>query len=100
MGFAVVSTALDESTLLNFCVRPAFQNKGVGRKLLEFLLQKARIEKINKFFLEVRASNLSAIHLYENLGFEKISVRRDYYPSLVGREDGLVYSFPSWSASD
>ena len=99
VGFAVVSTALDESMLLNFCVRPAFQNKGVGRKLLEFLLQKARMEKMTKFFLEVRASNLFAIHLYESLGFAQISVRRDYYPSLVGREDGLVYSFSSLSDS-
>ena len=99
VGFAVVSTAIDESTLLNICVRPAFQNKGVGRKLLAFLLQKARVEKRGKFFLEVRASNLSAIALYESLGFEKISVRRDYYPALIGREDGHVYSYPSLSAS-
>ena len=80
-----------------FEILQAFQNKGVGRKLLEFLLQKARSEKMNTFFLEVRASNLFAIHLYESLGFEQISVRRDYYPSLVGREDGLVYSFASLS---
>ena len=97
VGFSVVATAIDESTLLNICVRPAFQNKGIGRKLLGFLLQKARMEEINKYFLEVRASNHSAIHLYESLGFEQISVRRDYYPALIGREDGLVYSYPSLS---
>ena len=92
IGFAVISTVLDESTLMNLCVRPAFQNQGFGRALLEHLLARARRDNIRNFFLEVRVSNKTAIHLYEAVGFEQISVRKDYYPSVVEREDGLVYS--------
>ncbi len=93
VGFAVVSTVLDESTLLNICVRPAFQNQGLGRRVLEFLLQNAAVERVRKYFLEVRASNRIAIRLYEGLGFRQLSVRKSYYPTVVGREDGLVYGF-------
>ncbi len=91
LGFAVVSTVLDESTLLNICVRPAFQNQGVGRQVLEFLLQQASGENISRYFLEVRASNRIAIRLNESLGFRRLSVRKSYYPAIAGREDGLVY---------
>jgi len=91
-GFAIVSAVLDEASLLNFCVRPAWQNQGVGRSMLEFLLMQARAGNIKRYFLDVRASNEVAIHLYESLGFKRISVRKDYYPAFVGREDGLVYS--------
>jgi ribosomal-protein-alanine N-acetyltransferase len=93
VGFAVVSTVLDESTLLNICVRPAFQNQGAGRRVIEFLLKNAAVERVRKYFLEVRASNRIAIRLYEGLGFRQLSVRKSYYPAVVGREDGLVYGF-------
>ena len=46
-------------------------------------------------FLEVRASNISAIALYENIGFNEMSVRRNYYPANPkifpsGREDAIL----------
>ena len=95
VGFAIFSSVLDESTLLNICVRPAFQKQGYGRAILDRLLEQARSENIESIFLEVRISNSSAIRLYESIGFEKIAERRDYYPAIIGREDGLVYSLKS-----
>jgi len=53
---------------------------------------------MTRMFLEVRASNKAAIRLYERAGFEQVSVRRDYYPAVVGREDGLVYILSSFSS--
>lgn len=97
IGFAVVSKVIDEKTLLNICVRPAFQKQGFGHGILDFLLAQACSENIVKIFLEVRISNSAAIKLYESVGFEKISQRKDYYPALIGREDGLVYSLSSSS---
>jgi ribosomal-protein-alanine N-acetyltransferase len=40
--------------------------------------------------LEVRSGNLVALSLYESVGFSRIGLRRDYYPSLLGREDAVV----------
>jgi len=41
--------------------------------------------------LEVRASNAAAIRLYEKQGFNKLAVRKAYYPASNGREDALLY---------
>jgi len=97
IGFAIVTSVLDERTLLNICVSPAFQKQGAGRALLEFLLQQSKLENMEKMYLEVRASNNPAKSLYESLGFEKIAERRDYYPAVIGREDGHVYSLSHFS---
>ncbi|MNR57792.1 ribosomal-protein-alanine N-acetyltransferase [compost metagenome] len=45
-------------------------------------------------WLEVRASNRAAIALYEDLGFNEVTVRRNYYPSANGREDAIVMALP------
>jgi ribosomal-protein-alanine N-acetyltransferase len=41
-------------------------------------------------FLEVRPSNISAIVLYENIGFSEMAIRRGYYPAQNGREDAVL----------
>ena len=41
------------------------------------------------FYLEVRPSNIPARRMYERFGFRQLGMRRDYYPSMTGREDAL-----------
>ena len=46
-------------------------------------------------FLEVRPSNVSAIALYESVGFNEMAIRRGYYPAdpkqfKSGREDAVL----------
>jgi ribosomal-protein-alanine N-acetyltransferase len=41
--------------------------------------------------LEVRPSNPGAIHLYENIGFRRVGLRKGYYQASPGREDAWVY---------
>ena len=45
-------------------------------------------------WLEVRASNASAIALYESLGFNEATIRRNYYPTTDGREDAIIMALP------
>jgi len=91
-GHAVVSNVLDEVHLLNICIAPKFANQGLGRVLLQYLISKAIERKAKMFFLEVRASNKSAIHLYFSEGFNEVGLRPNYYPSESGkgREDALL----------
>ena len=93
VGYGVMSVVIDESHILNLCIHPDWQGKGLGRKLAERLLKLARQHGAETAFLEVRESNGPALALYGKLGFVEIGRRRDYYPA-VGeqREDALVMS--------
>ncbi|MCW2551421.1 MAG: ribosomal-protein-alanine acetyltransferase, partial [Mycobacterium sp.] len=53
-----------------------FQGQGLGRALLEHLLQ---IADGGTVFLEVRTDNAAAIGLYESVGFTVVGVRKRYY---------------------
>lgn len=81
IGYGVLSTVLDEASLLNICIVPSEQGKGYAKTLLQFLCEQVRALGADTLFLEVRASNQSALHLYENMGFNQIGTRRNYYPA-------------------
>jgi len=65
--------------ILNYCVAPEMQNKGIGKELLNYVLDTYYAKNASSVILEVRESNNRAIHVYEKLGFKKISIRRNYY---------------------
>jgi [ribosomal protein S18]-alanine N-acetyltransferase len=95
IGYALMMRVLDEAHLLNLSIAKTQQKRGLGRYLLEHMLKIAKTHKATNMFLEVRPSNISAIALYENMGFCEISVRRGYYPadpkiSETGREDAIL----------
>jgi ribosomal-protein-alanine N-acetyltransferase len=90
IGYGVMSLGAGEAHILNVCVRDEFRNLGFGRRLLEHLLDRALAAGVTEAFLEVRPSNLSAIRLYQHLGFEQIGIRRGYYQAPDGREDAIV----------
>ena len=90
VGYAVMLLVLDEAHLLNISVARAAQGRGLGNRLLEYLLSSARKEGVRQFFLEVRPSNIAALALYRRAGFVEIGRRKGYYPSPEGREDAIV----------
>jgi ribosomal-protein-alanine N-acetyltransferase len=94
VGFAITQTVLDEATLFNIAIDPQHQRRGYGRLLLEHLIAQLESREIVTLWLEVRASNAGAIALYESLGFNEVSVRRNYYPSANGREDAIMMALP------
>jgi [ribosomal protein S18]-alanine N-acetyltransferase len=57
-------------------VDPAYQGRGIGRRLLEDLLSFATRGEV---FLEVRTDNEAAINLYKSVGFATVGVRKRYY---------------------
>ncbi len=64
------------------------RRKGLGKRLLQALLDAARETK-SSVFLEVRESNAAARALYENAGFEQTGRRPSYYTSPL--EDAILY---------
>ncbi len=93
IGYGVMSVVIDESHILNLCIHPDWQGRGLGRKLIQRLLKIARQHGAEKAFLEVRENNRVALALYDKLGFAEIGRRQNYYPALDGeREDAMVMS--------
>lgn len=90
IGYSLMMLVLDEAHLLNLSIAKAYQKQGLGRLLLEHMIASARQHGAANMFLEVRPSNISAIALYENIGFNEMSVRRGYYPAQNGREDAVL----------
>lgn len=91
IGFAAYEYAIDEATLLNIAIHPFQQGKGAGKQLLQQSLLLLD-DEIQKIFLEVRASNLIAQHLYEKIGFTAFGTRKNYYPTVTGKEDAQLFS--------
>ncbi|MCH1424413.1 MAG: ribosomal protein S18-alanine N-acetyltransferase [Burkholderiales bacterium] len=90
IGYGVQMLILDEVHLLNLTVASDFQKKGMGKALLNFLIDDALEQQAKKMILEVRRTNLAAIFLYESFGFDQIGLRKNYYPAHLGREDAIV----------
>jgi ribosomal-protein-alanine N-acetyltransferase len=88
-GFLVFWRLGDELELHKIAVAGACQRRGIGSRLLEFFIRKARSWRCRQALLEVRASNAAAIRLYEKFAFRCVGRRRDYYSSPV--EDALVF---------
>ena len=90
IGYALMMMVLDEAHLLNLSIAKAYQKQGLGRLLLEHMINIAKKHHAANMFLEVRPSNISAIALYENIGFNEMAIRRGYYPAHNGREDAVL----------
>jgi ribosomal-protein-alanine N-acetyltransferase len=90
IGYSVAMIAADEAHLLNLSIAGGRQRRGLGRELLAHMLKLARSETAKRILLEVRQSNTAAQALYEDSGFSRIAVRREYYPARHGREDAVV----------
>lgn len=89
-SYCIMSTGAGEAHILNLCVADEFQRRGLGQTLLINMLDEAKVTDVENIFLEVRPSNYAAISLYEQLGFNQIGIRRDYYPTKNGREDAVI----------
>ncbi|MCU1414558.1 MAG: hypothetical protein JWN80_1898 [Microbacteriaceae bacterium] len=68
-----------EGDIQTIAVAETARGGGLGRALMNALIGEARKRGARRIFLEVRADNPGAQHLYETLGFEQISVRKGYY---------------------
>jgi ribosomal-protein-alanine N-acetyltransferase len=79
VGYSVCWSILDERHLLNVAVHPDHRSLGVGRRLMDAVLEAGRASGGRVVYLEVRAGNVAARRLYKRLGFRELGVRRGYY---------------------
>lgn len=91
LGYVVAMVGVGELHLLNLTVSPEWQGRGHACTLLDVLEQRCREQRLPALWLEVRASNQRARHVYRRRGFADKGVRKNYYPAGHGaREDAIV----------
>lgn len=88
VAVAGVRNIVGDGEITNVMVHPDYRRKGFARAMLEELLIKGKEIGVIDFTLEVRASNKSAINLYEELGFKTEGVRPGFYQH--PDEDALI----------
>ena len=88
LGFAGAHIILDEGHITNVAVIKEARGHGLGRLLMDALMQLAANLGARYLTLEVRASNAAALALYQSFGFIKVSVRKKYYED--NGEDALL----------
>ena len=94
VGYVIAMPATDSADILNITIQKDFKRKGYASSLIDYLTKELISKGIKTIFLEVRRGNFAAISLYSSLGFEEISVRKNYYTKnsnqLSTREDGII----------
>ena len=70
----------------NIFVKEDYRGKGIGTKLMSYLVSEAIHNKVVNITLEVRVSNTIAINLYKKFGFREVAIRKYYY----GDEDAIL----------
>jgi ribosomal-protein-alanine N-acetyltransferase len=87
-GYIVARMGANELHINNVAVRENYRRRGIGRSLLDLILEEGRRAGVACAFLELRAGNDAALALYENCGFRVTARRQKYYSEPV--EDALV----------
>ncbi|HBO54170.1 MAG TPA: ribosomal-protein-alanine N-acetyltransferase RimI [Janibacter terrae] len=86
-GYAGLDHGGEVSDLMTIATLPRARGTGLGRRLLEELVERSRAAGAERLLLEVRADNAAARGLYAARGFELLQTRRGYY---AGGVDALV----------
>ncbi len=92
IGHGIMSVGAGECHMLNICVHPAYQRRGLGSHMVKYLMELARAQKAHTALLEVRYSNYAAYNLYTRMGFNELGLRKGYYPAHRGREDAIIFA--------
>ena len=87
-GYVGSQTVLGESDMMNVAVDEDYRRQGVGKMLIEALMEYLKARGSHCLTLEVRDSNTPARNLYGSLGFSEIGRRKNYYRN--PKEDALI----------
>lgn len=92
LGFIVIAKNYENIDIYAIAVESNYKKKGIGSKLLEFIIDNEDYETIT---LEVRSKNIAAINLYTKYNFETINTRKKYYDN----DDALVMQYKNSKGS-
>ena len=79
VGICVFHVILDEAQINFFVVNKKYRKKGFGSLLMSYLINQCEKLRINKLFLEVSHTNITAEKFYSSFDFSTVGIRRNYY---------------------
>jgi ribosomal-protein-alanine N-acetyltransferase len=85
-GFAVMGYGDSDAYLALLAVDPLHQHRGIGRRMLEWLLKTAEVSGMESVAVELREDNVTAHKLYESLGFTATGSRPGGYYGVVNQD--------------
>ena len=88
VGYAGTWLVINEAHVTNVAVSGQRRREGIGRLLMQNLMELARENGMESMTLEVRVSNAAARHLYAQMGFVEAGIRKNYYSET--KEDALI----------
>jgi len=81
-GFAITEFGDTKAHLSLFAVQPAFQRRGIGLAMIEWIMESALTAGITQVDVEMRSNNFAARSFYEALGFVPTGQVAGYYQNL------------------
>lgn len=88
VGYCGMYMSYGEGNITNVAVSPGFRRQGIAKKTLDYILKLAVENGITDVTLEVRETNVPAIRMYEQLGFEDAGIRKNFYEK--PKENALI----------
>lgn len=88
IGFAGITIILDIAELNNIVIKKGYRGQGFSKNILKYLIEIARKYNCKYMNLEVSSKNIVAINLYEQYGFKKVGIRKNYYKD----SDAILYT--------
>ena len=88
VGFMIYELHKNRLHILNFAVHSDYRRNNVGSSMVEKLVSKLSYQRRSRILLEVRETNLPAQLFFKNVGFQAVSVLRDFYEDTT--EDAYV----------
>lgn len=82
VGFYIASHVLDEVEIFTIAVDSAYQKMGIGKAMLNHLIDISKIRNDKEIWLEVSTKNIAAINLYRKFDFKIMGIRKNYYQKL------------------
>ncbi len=77
--------AYSDTAEISLYVKEEFQGKGIGKKLLEAIMQEGQKVGLHTVIARVAEDGKASIHLHESVDFEHIGIMRE-----VGRKFGKL----------
>lgn len=88
VGYVGSQSVMGEADMMNLAVLADYRRQGIGNLLVGSLIDQLRNNGVHCLTLEVRASNVPAIALYDQMGFVQVGRRPGYYTA--PKEDALI----------